>query len=231
YQRGLTKLVAGQAFRAPNIYELFFTDNLRSIRAAGQLNPETIITFEAEHSHDLTQELRITASGFYNLINQLIVTQTEEGPPGCGSATAPQPCEQYQNAKDQLTAIGAEGQVRWQPGRYTLVEGTYSFVNLHTNAARDTQLHLASVRAMVPLYEGALRLSGQLTFQSPRAAGAEASLLLNFGLSGEYGVLKYFAGIQNLLDSTTAIAVGSEAGDALVPQYGRTFLVQLSAGF
>jgi len=62
YQRGLTKLVAGQAFRAPNIYELFFTDNLRSIRAAGPLNPETIITFEAEHSHDLTQELRITAS-------------------------------------------------------------------------------------------------------------------------------------------------------------------------
>lgn len=239
YARGVSKLVVGQAFRAPNIYELYFQDNGRSLIATGSLNPETILTFEAEHSHDLTQELRITASGFYNLINQLIVTVPAAGNVQCGPAGMQFPCESYANSQKQISALGAEAQVRWQPGRYTLVEGTYSFVNLHDPNADvvgmppvpDAQLHLVSMRALVPLYEGAVRLSGQLTYQSPRAVGAQGSLLLNFGLAGEYGFLKYFAGVQNLLDSTVAVPVGSEAGDSLVPQYGRTFLIQVSAGF
>ncbi len=239
YSNGLTKLVVGQAFRAPNIYELYFQDSMRSLVAAGALSPETIVTFEAEHSHDLTQELRLTASGFYNLINQLIVTGTLPGTPTCGGARAPINCEQYQNSTKQISALGAEAQVRWQPGRYTLVEGTYSFVNLHDPnhdidgqpPQPDVLLHLASVRALVPLYEGLVRLSGQVTFQSPRKIGTQSSLLLNFGLAGEYGFLRYFAGVQNLLDSTVALPVGSEAGDSLVPQYGRSFLIQLTAGF
>ena len=90
---------------------------------------------------------------------------------------------------------------------------------------------MASLRAMVPLYEGAVRLSTQLTYQSPRKRGVGQSLLLNVGLAGEYGFLRYFAGVQNLLDTTVALPVSTEAGDSLVPQYGRTFLIQLSAGF
>ena len=239
YARGLTKLVVGQAFRAPNFYEKFFQDNMRSLLPARPLNPETILTFEAEHSHDLTQELRLTAAGFYNLINQLIITSPEPGPMSCGAAGSRISCGRYGNSSKQISALGAEAQVRWQPGRYTLVEATYSFVNLHDPNKDvegmppnpDTLLHLASMRAMVPLYEGAVRVSGQLTYQSPRQTGTQGSLLINFGLAGEYGFLKYFAGVQNLLDSTVALPVGSEAGDSLVPQYGRSFLIQVSAGF
>ena len=235
YNSGVSKLVIGQAFRAPNIYELYFQDNGRSLIAAGALGPETILTFEAEHNHDLTQELRLTASGFYNLINNLVVTNTDPGPPQCGSSSAPIGCERYGNSPNQISALGAEAQVRWQPGRFTLVEATYSFVNLHdpnsTTPTVDVQLHLASMRALVPLYEGLVRLSGQLTYQSPRKAGTQSSLLLSFGLAGEYGFLRYFAGVQNLLDSTVALPVGSEAGDSLVPQYGRSFLIQVSASF
>ena len=234
YATGVSKFVVGQAFRAPNVYELYFTDNLRSTRAAGTLNPETILTFELEHNHDLTQELRITVSGFYNLINQLIVTTTEVGQLGCGPAGMKIECDRYSNSGQQVSALGAEGQVRWQPGRFTLVEATYSFVTLkdpNTAPEPDLQLHLASLRAMVPLYEGAVRLSTQLTYQSPRKRGVGQSLLLNVGLAGEYGFLRYFAGVQNLLDTTVALPVSTEAGDSLVPQYGRTFLIQLSAGF
>ena len=235
YNSGVSKLVVGQAFRAPNIYELYFQDNGRSLIAAGPLRPETILTFEAEHNHDLTQELRLTASAFYNLINNLIVTTTDTGVPQCGSSSAPIGCERYGNSPNQISALGAEAQVRWQPGRFTLVEATYSFVNLHdpnsSTPTVDVQLHLTSMRALVPLYEGLVRLSGQLTYQSPRKAGTQASLLLNVGLAGEYGFLRYFAGVQNLLDSTVALPVGSEAGDSLVPQYGRSFLIQASASF
>jgi hypothetical protein len=89
---------------------------------------------------------------------------------------------------------------------------------------------------MVPLYEGAVRLSGQVTYQSARGqgipgAGIGEALLINFGIAGAYGHLKYFAGVQNLLDSRYTLPVASEAGVSSVPQYGRTFLVQVSGNF
>ena len=257
YARGLTKAVVGQAFRAPNIYELFFSDNLRSVRAINTLDPETILTFELEHSHDLTQELRVTVAGYYNLINRLIVSTADTDTKDCGSRTNPVYCDHYANVSDPVSAIGAEAQIRWQPGRFTLVEASYSYVYLRDPNAQpgivdppvpmppnppypltpvpprepDQQLHLAAVRAMVPIYEGAVRLSAQLTYQSPRQRNAGSSLLLNLGIAGEYGALRYFAGVQNLLDTTVALPVSTEAGDTLVPQYGRSFLIQLSAGF
>ena len=60
---GLTKLVAGRAFRAPNVYELVLRGRRRSPSGPPRtLDPETITTFELEHSHDLTDELRLTVA-------------------------------------------------------------------------------------------------------------------------------------------------------------------------
>src|SRR5262249_47747360 len=64
YDRGLSKLVAGQAFRAPNIYELFYGDNGLSQRPALHLNPEKITTVELEHSHNLTDDVRLTIAAY-----------------------------------------------------------------------------------------------------------------------------------------------------------------------
>jgi hypothetical protein len=96
-------------------------------------------------------------------------------------------------------------------------------------------MHLASVRALVPIKEGLVRLSGQAVFNSARRAfdGAFTGefLNVNFGVSGEYGPIRYFAGVQNLLDQRPFIPVLSEIAFNRVPQYGRTFMVELSAGF
>jgi outer membrane receptor for ferrienterochelin and colicins len=238
YANGVTKLVVGQSFRAPNVYEAYFQDNFASQRAAGALKPETITTFEAEHSHDLTEELRISVAGYYNLINQLVVLNQEDLPiPECGGGM--NQCLQYGTSAAQVTALGAEAQLRWQPGRYTLIDATYSFVTIGGPSADSSvsdirtgaPMHLASMRALVPIYEGAVRLSGQLTYQSARGGGVGEALLINFGLSGEYKHLRYFAGVQNLLDARYTLPSQSEAGFIEVPQYGRTFLLQLTAGF
>ncbi len=240
YSRGVSKLVVGQSFRAPNIYETYFQDDLVSQRQAGALQPETITTFEAEHSHDLTEELRISVAGYYNLINQLIVLNKEALPtPACGIPIGTVQCDQFQTSGAQVTALGAEAEIRWQPGRFTLIDATYSFVMIDgpqkdptaASIRREAPVHLASLRALVPLYEGALRLSAQVTYQSPRGGGIGEALLINFGLSGDYGHLRYFAGVQNLLDSRYMLPVASEASVSAVPQYGRTFLLQVSAGF
>ena len=242
YERGLTKAVAGQAFRAPNIYELTFNDDNFSQRAPlpGSLRPELITTFELEHSHNLTPEFRATVGGYYNLIDRLVTLGDEDLPtPACGEpGQPPVQCSHFTNSANRLTALGAEAQLRWQPGRFTLVDASYSFVVLQGGDPGKSPVyptHLAALRALVPLKEGLLRLSSQLTYQSsrPDALGRPTgeALLVNFGFAGEYGFVRYFAGVQNLLDQRVGLPVSSESGNLVVSQYGRTFWLELTAGF
>lgn len=237
YDQGVTKVVVGQAFRAPNTYELYFEDNYVSQHVpTTPLRPELITTFELEHSHDFTPELRATVGGYFNLIDRLVVT-TEDPvmPPQCGGAD-PVPCVMYMNAPGRVLAGGVEGELRWRPGRFTLVSAAYSFVLLKPASGEESYTyptHLASVRALVPVYQGLVRLSTQATYQSARTASdgvtSGESLHLDLGFSGEYGFLRYFAGVQNLLDQRPLLPVSSEVGNGRVPQYGRTFFIELAA--
>jgi outer membrane receptor for ferrienterochelin and colicin len=238
YQRGLTKIVAGQAFRAPNVYELYYGDNTQ--RAALRLNPETITTVELEHSHNISQEVRLTVAAYYNRIQQLVMLASETSSvPGCGAPREPKPCVVFQNAQDALRALGAEAGLRWQAGRYALLDVSYGYVTLmgtFPSIQAQTPNHLAAARLLLPIAQNVVRLSTQATYQSARkspnlpTATGEA-LLLGFGLSGEYEHVRYYAGVSNLLDVTYALPVGSSLGISTVPQYGRSFLIQLSGGF
>ncbi|WP_434386158.1 TonB-dependent receptor domain-containing protein [Melittangium boletus] len=239
YAQGLTKLVAGRAFRAPTPYELDYEDGGRAQAAAGQLAPETITTLELEHAHDVTNELRLTLAGYHNRISNLVVLQPQDGPPGCGDPTAPTACVVFSNRSGETRAWGAEVGLRWQPGRYLLVDLSYSFVSLR-NASREalnaSPTHLAAGRVLLPLGQGDVRLATQATYQSARGDAGDGgdhgeALLLGMGLSGELAHLRYFAGVQNLLDTRYALALGEERSAVPVPQYGRTFTLQLTGGF
>jgi outer membrane receptor protein involved in Fe transport len=238
YANGVTKLVAGQAFRAPNVYELYYGDYNLTQRPALSLEPETITTFELEHSHDVTEELRVTVAGYHNRISKLVVLGTDEGTPQCGAAGDPEACLVYQNTPDVLSATGAEAELRWQPGRFAMVDLSYSYVTL-SGATPEIQAgsphHLVSARVLAPLGETGVRLAFQTTYQSARTAPDGShdgeALLMNVGLSGEVEHLRYFAGVKNLLDERYALPAGDEFSQPTIPQYGRTFLVQLTAGF
>lgn len=239
YSGGITKAVVGRAFRAPNVYETYFGDNNQTQRAPVVApSPEYITTFELEHSHDLTPELRATIGGYYNIIENLVVLEEESEPtPLCGTPGAEIQCYSFRNSASVLYALGAEAQLRWQPSRFTIVDGSYSFVWLHGAGAGSASYpqHIASAKVMVPLKEGLVRLSAQGVFNSARryddgSMGGEF-LYLNAGVSGEYGFLRYFAGVQNLLDAKPTLPVLSEIFFTRVPQYGRTFFIEVSAGF
>ncbi|QRN96443.1 TonB-dependent receptor [Archangium violaceum] len=239
YDKGLTKLVIGRAFRAPNVYELDYQDYGFTQRAAGSLEPETITTYELEHSHDLTNELRLTVAAYDNRISNLVVLETEDGPARCGNPLGTEECIIFQNRPGEIRALGAEASLRWQPGRYLMVDLNYSFVTLSKaseEVAAAVPAHLASGRLLLPLGNGDVRLSTQATYQSARGSRTEGAdrgeaLLINVGFSGELPHLRYFAGVQNLLDARYALPLGSERAAAPVPQYGRTFTLQLTGDF
>ncbi|WP_224247551.1 TonB-dependent receptor domain-containing protein [Hyalangium gracile] len=240
YTRGLTKLVAGRAFRAPNVYELFYEDFLVTQRPAEELGPETITTFELEHSHDLTDELRLTVAGYHNRISNLVTLATDELPvPRCGDPVGTAQCFIFQNSGTETLAWGAEAGVHWQPGRFLLVDLSYSYVSLlHVldEVQHAKPNHIVSGRLLLPLGTGEVRLAAQATYQSARNSGADApevgeAVLLGVGLSGEFSRFRYFAGVQNLLDEQYQLPVNSETSAMPVPQYGRTFTLQLTGTY
>ena len=121
----------------PFIWNPLFGVSQRAPTALGvPLGPETITTFELEHSHDLTEELRVSVAGYYNLIDKLVVLGSQDVTPPCMDSNGPTQCLVFTNSAQRISALGAEAQVRWQPGRYTLVDLGYSFVWLESSAAK-----------------------------------------------------------------------------------------------
>ncbi|HEX4622288.1 MAG TPA: TonB-dependent receptor, partial [Myxococcaceae bacterium] len=244
YARGLTKLLVGEAFRAPTVDESYYDDNLVTQRApcdpsrSCTLQPETILTAEVEHSHDLTDELRVTVAAYANRIQNLIVLGAD--PPGFPIQCVGGPCIVYQNVSNLIHAAGVEAELRWQPGRFTLVDLSYSYVYLGGSGSSFAEVlsgapaHLAAGRLLVPLLDQALRLAVSARYQSRRqipdpTQPAGEALLVGVGVSGELSHLRYFAGVDNLLDTGYVVPVGADYGTSPpVPQYGRTFLVRLT---
>jgi len=220
------------------VYELFYGDQTQL--PALHLNPETITTFEMEHSHNINQAVRVTLAGYYNRIHELVMLAPDGGSqPECGAPREPKPCVVFQNAQQALRALGAEAELRWQAGRYALVDLSYAYVTLlgtFPSIQAQTPNHLASARLMLPIAQSGVRLAGQATYQSARRSPELRSptgeaLLLGFAVSGEYEHLRYFAGVSNLLDVNYALPAGSGSGLTTVPQYGRSFLLELSGSF
>lgn len=69
------KLLYGQAFRAPNVYELYYQSN--AFKANPNLDPESIKTSEIVLEHYIGDHFRVSASGYYYKIKNLISQQKD----------------------------------------------------------------------------------------------------------------------------------------------------------
>jgi iron complex outermembrane receptor protein len=75
-KKTILKAIYGQAFRAPNVNELFFTDGL-TIKANPHLQPERIKTYELILEQYIGNMTRLSASVFYYKIKDLIAQQAD----------------------------------------------------------------------------------------------------------------------------------------------------------
>ncbi|MCP4407400.1 MAG: TonB-dependent receptor [Gammaproteobacteria bacterium] len=71
------KLLYGTAFRAPNVYELYFHDNEITAKAAQNLEPETIETWELILEQSIGQHWRAVAGVFRYEVDDLITLTTD----------------------------------------------------------------------------------------------------------------------------------------------------------
>ena len=107
------KLMYGEAFRVPNVFELYYNDPPNLPNPA--LKPERIRTTEFAWEQSLSRRVWLSTSAFYTRMDDLITAE----PVGTD-------LQKYQNLQD-LTSAGAEQEIRGQLPTGLEASASYSF--------------------------------------------------------------------------------------------------------
>ncbi|HVY60510.1 MAG TPA: TonB-dependent receptor, partial [Planctomycetota bacterium] len=141
------KLIYGEAFRAPSVYELYFTEAVGAPIVKHDLDPETVRHWEAEAEQELLDgRLRLALSYFRYDVKGLISAV----PDGAGSI-------RYGNAEDVRGSgaeVGLDGRLPWRGVRGGL---SYTFAEVVDDDSRErlssSPQHLALARLMLPVHD------------------------------------------------------------------------------
>jgi len=176
----VVKVLAGQAFRAPSIYELYYTSAPQYANAS--LRPEHVTSIEVEYTHRFTPTVTALAAVYGNVITDLIAQRAYGGQNPDGSYNY-----SYQNTAAPVETLGAEAEVRreWKDG--WMVAASYAYqrskyvvespslgdlVSQKQNGAyrevANAPEHLASLTGAAPLLARALMASTRLTVNGAR---------------------------------------------------------------
>lgn len=150
------KFLYGTAFRAPNVYELFYDDSGLSQKANDTLQPEKISSYEFVAERQCNRNIRTSASVFYNDIDDLIVLVTD-------------PADElllFENVgRAQAKGLEVDLNGRWEGG--WIVALSYTFQDAedgNDNWLVNSPRHMAKLNLTFPILSEGF-LSGGLEFQ------------------------------------------------------------------
>jgi len=222
------KFLYGQAFRAPDDFELYY--DAVGYEANPALRPETIKTTEVVFERYFHKYTSLSVSGYYNRIAGLISETTD-------------PITQdirYSNLEN-VNSKGLEFQLAGK--RPSGWEGRLSYTtqisrtSLDGDTLNNSPKHLAKIDLIAPLWSKKLFASFEGQEVSRRETVKETILggffVANATLSSKnmFGRLQASASVYNLFDKRYADPVGYEFRQDSNPQDGRNFRVKLTYRF
>jgi outer membrane receptor protein involved in Fe transport len=224
------KLLYGQAFRAPNDYELYYGVASFNQGANPELKPETIRTYEAVYEQYLPAHLRFSASSYYYQIDNLI-SQT----PAPTTAIFV-----FQNV-DKVEAEGLEFELEGKYPGGLLARLSYALqrtVNADTgDVLTSSPRHLIKGNLILPLYKDKIFAGLELQYQSSveTLSGGRAKdfLIGNLTLFSKEIVkgLEVSASLYNFLDTKYAFPGAGDHLQDTIRQDGRSFRIKLTYRF
>jgi iron complex outermembrane receptor protein len=227
WDRGTIKLLYGRAFRAPNVYELYFPlgENLPN----ADLNPERIQTYEAIFEQYLAKNLRVSVAGYYYYINDLISLDPET--------------LVFHNV-DKVRTRGVEVEAEWRHTSGVRVRAGYTLQRAEDDNTGErlsnSPEQLAKLHVVVPLLPERI-FTGLEVLYTGRAntlAGeatpyADAFWVANLTLFSQQLVegLECSASLYNLCNTGYADVGGPGNTQSLIFQDGRSLRVKLTYRF
>jgi outer membrane receptor for ferrienterochelin and colicin len=246
YERGVLKIMGGTAFRAPSVYELYYTGPTQ--KPGLNLKPEHVLSGEAELTHRFSNTLSATVAAYTNYVTDLIVLGGE------GTEQSP---NQYVTSPNPIQTVGAEVEVvrEWRNGVTLGASYAYQHSRYLNNDAPaggvpplrevpNSPEHLASLKAAAPIIGSELTAMTRLSFagprfdrydeaDDPRQNTTPATVIWDVVLSGEaerYGV-RYALGLYNAMDYRYSVPVSREFLQSGMVQSGRTVLLSTQVSF
>ena len=221
------KAIYGQAFRAPNAYEIYYV--APDYAASQQLKPETIHSYELNYDQVLNSHFKLGTSLFYYEVEDLISFGLDSN----GNSTF----GNLAGATSRGGEIELEG--HWAKGWRARLSYTYADASDSTTGQRlsNSPEHLAKFNLTAPLWREKIFATFEILGMSDRTTvqGNEADgyWLANFTLFSRDIAkgLDLTASLYNVFDKKYGDPVGSDFPEALVQQNGRSFRVKLTYRF
>jgi len=223
------KLLYGTAFRAPNVYELYYEDSFTQ-KSNPDLKPEEITTYELVLEQYLGEALRISAAGFQYRTKDLITLETD---PGDGLMV-------YRNT-EKVSANGLELELEniWKSGMRGRI--SYTVQKVTDDATHDLSVNsprqLAKINLTAPMLNNKLfvGIEEQYTGRRRTVAGKHAGgfMITNVTLFSRQLAkeLELSGSVYNLFDRTYGDPGGEEHIQDIIEQDGRTYRVKLAYHF
>lgn len=224
------KLMYGEAFRSPTVYEYNVDDPIYA-RPNFDLKSERIRTMELNVAQRISKELLLNAAGFYNRMTNLI-DQVEDEVDGL---------IQYQNVgKAEGFGASAEIVARVEPGIQAYANYSYQHMRdaFTDQPLTNSPAHLAKLGASVrwlrhfrASMEGNLQ-SGRVTLQGNTTdpflyLTAQLGIEPNFPEGNFLNRIHAYFKVRNLLNSQYGFPGGYEHRQDIIIQNGRTFNIKL----
>ena len=228
WHEGTMKFLYGEAFRAPNAYELDYIQP--TFKSNPNIGPETIRSYEVVYEQGLPGSLRASGSLYLNQIKGLI-----------GQSTDPNDGLDFFDNLEEVEVRGFEAELegRWKHGLRGRVSYTYA-------EARDTVTdrildnaprHLGKANVAIPLWREKIfaglelqAMSSRSTVQGNKVGAfcvANATLFSRELVKG----LDISMSVYNVFDTRYSDPVSSDFVQDTIRQDGRTFRVQLTYKF
>lgn len=225
--RWTLKALAGRAFRAPNLYELFY-DDAETSKGNPDLEPEVVWSSEASAQLVLRPGTSLSVTGFRNTLDNWIglTTDSLDG------------MSWYRN-QDAMTVAGVEtelsgrgpGAARWR------LSYTFSDASSGTTEPPNFAAHVGQASLVSPLPVSRSRVAVLFHAVGPRRNYAGERIpgygLVDLNLSTELGSapLGVSFSLRNLLDQNWADPGGEEHTMAGIPGDGRVAQLQVRYNF
>jgi iron complex outermembrane receptor protein len=221
------KLLYGDAFRSPTVYESYF--QLAGIDTGPALLPERIHSYEAILEQELRPNLRLTATAFFNRIDDLIERQL--GPND----------EKFYGNGDSSETKGAEVELEARGPRDIRTRFSYTYQQSHYESTGaelfNSPRHLAKLNVIVPLFHDKISLGFELQgVSSARTLGgnkADPYVLSNITLFSRRirKNLDVSASIYNIFDQRYGTPAGPDFPPDIHIDQGRSFRVKATYSF
>lgn len=230
FEKTTFKLLYGEAFRAPTVFELYYNDGGISTKSNPDLKPEKIKTYELVCEQYIGDHLRISADGFYYEIKDLISQQTDSA----------DNLLVFRNV-EEIEAEGFELELesKWANGLEGRISYTYQEAEDKQTGKLLTNLpeHLTKLNLIIPLLKEKLFTGVEEQFTSKRETLAgnntDAFFVTNLTLFSQNMVkgLDVSASVYNLFNEKYVDPGSGEHLQDVIEQDGRAFRFKITYKF